>query len=76
MLLKMKAKGAAIMSFLFNRNRIVEKDYREKQYFSDRPSGLSFKTVCGSSLLVVMAALFSANLFQSLTQVSVVTTFF
>lgn len=63
------------MSLLFNSNKIVEKDYKEKQYFSDKACS-SFKIKCYSCLLAFMVILLAMNLYQSLSQVSVVSTFF
>jgi len=63
------------MTMIFNSNRIIEKDYKEKQYFSDRPSaflGVKFY----SCVFVFMFVLFSMNLYQSISQVSVIHTFF
>ena len=63
------------MALIFNSNRIVEKNYREKQYFSDKPQS-SFKIKCYSCLLAMMTVLFVMNIYQSLSEVAVINTFF
>ncbi|MDH5257255.1 MAG: hypothetical protein OEX07_04585 [Gammaproteobacteria bacterium] len=63
------------MSLIFNSNRIVEKGYKQKQYFSDKPV-TTLKVKCFACLLVVMLFLFGMNIYQTISQVSVVNTFF
>ncbi len=58
------------MSLIFNSNRIVEKNYKEKRYFSDRQPGV-FKVKCYSCLLAFMVMLFGLNIYISLSQLPV-----
>ena len=67
--------GYKVMSILFSSNRIVEKSYKQKQYFSDKQSGM-FKVKAYSGLLFFMVFLFAVNLYHSISQVAVVNTFF
>lgn len=63
------------MSLIFNSNRIVEKNDKEKRYFSDRQPG-AFKVKCYTCLLGFMVLLFGMNIYLSLSQLSLVNTFF
>lgn len=64
-----------VMSVLFSSNRIIETNYKEKKYFSDK-SAVAFKIKFYSSLFVFMLFLLGMNIYQSLSEVSVVNTFF
>jgi len=59
------------MALIFNDNRIIEKDYKVKQYFSDKPA-TTLKLKCYSCLLVFMMLLFGLNMYQLLIEMSVV----
>ena len=51
------------MSILSNRSaEIVETDYREKPYFSDRQSMMTFKDKCFVCVLALLGCLFTMNM--------------
>jgi len=59
------------MSVLFGRTeRVVEKDYKEKSYFSDRQP-TSFKNKCFLTLLLTLVFLLALNIYQTMEQSSI-----